>query len=182
MGMPVAREIELRVRVRRGMESKYWLVAASGTGAVAPLAQTPASAQVQLPTIVIESQDGQGAAAGNGAAQSANTDPSTAIDGYVAESSSTGTKTSTPLREIPQSVSVVKHDQFEDRGADTLPEAISYNSGVAVNPYGLASRFYQFIIRGFEQNTTGVYRDALRLPTFSGESGGARHQRSVWSC
>jgi len=36
-----------------------------------------------------------------------------------------------------------------------------------VNPYGLDGRYDQFIIRGFEQNTTGVYRDGLRLPTSS---------------
>ncbi|WP_170937059.1 MULTISPECIES: TonB-dependent siderophore receptor [Rhodomicrobium] len=94
-------------------------------------------------------------------------DPSTKIDGYVAESTSTGTKTDTPLREIPQSVSVVTREQIDERGATTLSDAIAYSAGIAVNPYGLDGRYDQFIIRGFEQNTTGIYRDGLRLPIFS---------------
>jgi iron complex outermembrane receptor protein len=135
--------------------------AISALGALTPFIPQTALSQVLLEQVVIETQ------AGGGAAQQDKADPSTAIDGYVAGSTPTGTKTNTPLREIPQSVSVVTRDQIEDRGADSLAEAIAYSSGVAITPYGLDSRFDQFIIRGFEQNTTGVYRDGLRLPTFS---------------
>jgi iron complex outermembrane recepter protein len=135
--------------------------AISALGALTPLIPQTALSQVLLEEVVIETQ------AGGGATQQGKADPSTAIDGYVAESTPTGTKTNTPLREIPQSVSVVTRDQIEDRGADSLEEVISYSAGIGVNPFGNDARFDQFIIRGFEQNITGVYRDGLRLPVFS---------------
>jgi len=159
------------------MQTKLGTVALAMLGAAWAITEG-ADAQTALPGITVESnQQGQGGGGGAEAApagesapaQAAATtgNPANAIDGYVAESSATGTKTNTPLREIPQSVSVVTRDQIDDRGAQTLGDAISYSAGVSVNPYGLDGRYDQFIIRGFEQNTTGVYRDGLRLPTYS---------------
>ena len=141
------------------MSIKFRVIALGALGTAVHLLPHAAMAQIQLQGIVIEGVQNE---AGAG-----DVDPSTAIDGYVAESSNTGTKTGTPLNEIPQSISVVTRDQLEDRGADTLEDAIGYSAGVAINPYGVDSRYDQFIIRGFEQNTTGVYRDGLRLPAFS---------------
>jgi iron complex outermembrane receptor protein len=158
------------------MQTKYGTVALGVLGAALMITDR-VEAQTALPPITVEgNQQGQGGGGGQSApaaqpapaeAPATGGNPANAIDGYVAESSSTGTKTNTPLREIPQSVSVVTRDQIDDRGAQTLAESIGYSAGVAVNPYGLDSRFDQFIIRGFEQNTTGVYRDGLRLPTSS---------------
>jgi iron complex outermembrane recepter protein len=140
-----------------------------------------AGAQTTLPGVTVESNQPRQGGGGGGSAQVAapapepvaaeapaeGGNPANAIDGYVAESTSTGTKTNTPLREIPQSVSVVTRDQIEDRGAQTLNDTIGYSAGVAPSPFGLDTRFDQFMIRGFDQNTTGVYRDGLRLPTVS---------------
>ena len=153
------------------MQAKVRCIALGVIGASAQLTVGPVQAQTALPGVTIESTGGaagtESGPSGGNQGRTTGGDPSTAIDGYVAESSSTGTKTNTPLREIPQSVSVVTRDQIEDRGAETLDEAIGYSAGIGVNPFGDDARFDQFIIRGFEQNITGVYRDGLRLPVFS---------------
>lgn len=150
------------------MQLKYQTILL-GTLAVASQALTGAAqAQTALEPVIVEGA-GTGTATSDGGAPAASTDnnnPATQIDGYVAGSTATGTKTNTPLREVPQSISVVTRDQIDDRGAKTLNEAVGYSAGVAINPYGFDHRHDQFIIRGFEQNTTGVYRDGLRLPTF----------------
>ena len=150
------------------MQAKIGFIALGVIGASVQFAPDTAQAQTVLPGITIQGAGGAAATeSGGDQGQTSGGNPSTAIDGYVAGNSSTGTKTNTPLREIPQSVSVVTRDQIEDRGAETLNEAIGYSAGVAISPYGVDTRYDQFIIRGFEQNTTGVYRDGLRLPTFS---------------
>lgn len=84
---------------------------------------------------------------------------------FVAVDTSTGMKMDVPLREVPQSVSVVTRQQMDDRGVQTLADAIDYSAGVAASPYGYDNRYEQFVIRGFDENLLGVYRDGMRLPT-----------------
>lgn len=84
---------------------------------------------------------------------------------FVATDTSTGMKMDVPLREVPQSVSVVTRQQMDDRGVQTLSDAIDYSAGVSASPYGADARFEQFVIRGFDENLLGVYRDGMRLPT-----------------
>ncbi|MFG1391584.1 TonB-dependent siderophore receptor [Xanthobacter agilis] len=84
---------------------------------------------------------------------------------FVAVDTSTGMKMDVPLREVPQSVSVVTRQQMQDRGVQTLSDAIDYSAGVSASPYGEDARFEQFVIRGFDENLLGVYRDGMRLPT-----------------
>ncbi|HML42801.1 MAG TPA: TonB-dependent receptor plug domain-containing protein, partial [Hyphomicrobium zavarzinii] len=70
------------------------------------------------------------------------------VKDYVATDSSVGTKTDTPLRETPQSISVVGKEQIRDQGAQTLQEATRYVPGVFADPYGFDSRGDSSIIRG----------------------------------
>ena len=42
------------------------------------------------------------------------------VDGYVATRSATGTKTDTPILQIPQSVSVITADRMQDQGVQTV--------------------------------------------------------------
>lgn len=83
-------------------------------------------------------------------------------DGYVAKSARVATKTNTPLKKVPQTVSVVSREQLEDRNVQTLNEALSYTPGVRVNAFGFDPRFDSFYIRGFNVVYNGVYRDGLR--------------------
>ena len=77
-----------------------------------------------------ESAEGTGPAAE--ASRGAPGTGTTGIDGYIATGTSTATKTNTPLKNIPQSISVVTKQQAEDRGSESLGEALAYVPGVVV--------------------------------------------------
>jgi iron complex outermembrane receptor protein len=85
-----------------------------------------------------------------------------ATGGFVAASSTTATKTSAPLIEIPQTVSVITQDQMNARNVQTVNEAIQYTGSVGVDSYGTESRFDWINIRGFDQSTYGLFRDNSR--------------------
>lgn len=85
------------------------------------------------------------------------------VGGYVAGRSTTGSKTDTPLIENPQSISVISRERMDDQGVRTVSDALRYTPGVQAEPYGTDSRLDWFVIRGFQQNETGLYRDNLRL-------------------
>lgn len=70
------------------------------------------------------------------------------VKDYVATDSAVGTKTNTPLKETPQSISVVGKEQIRDQGAQSLQEATRYVPGVFADPYGPDSRGDSSIIRG----------------------------------
>jgi iron complex outermembrane receptor protein len=81
------------------------------------------------------------------------------VKDYLPKSTATGMKTDTPLKEIPQSVTVVGAEQIRDMGAQTLQEALQYVPGVVADGYGLDSRSDGPFIRGTE---AAEYLDGLR--------------------
>ncbi|MDQ8731841.1 TonB-dependent siderophore receptor [Bradyrhizobium sp. LHD-71] len=84
------------------------------------------------------------------------------VQGYVATRSGTGSKTDTPIRELPQTVNVVTADQIREQGAQSVSQALRYTPGVFTETYGTASQFDAYTqIRGFQAD---FYLDALRLP------------------
>ncbi|HEX2889781.1 MAG TPA: TonB-dependent siderophore receptor [Vineibacter terrae] len=100
--------------------------------------------------------------------QDSRTDPVRGpVRGFVARDSAAGSKTSTPIRETPQSVSVITRDQLDAQGAQTLTQAMRYSAGVAADPYGADARSDWFVIRGFGAD---VYVDGLRLPKVNNTS------------
>lgn len=113
---------------------------------------------IQLDPVVIQSEGGtpDGSAAGEALV---GTGP---VDGYVAPATTTGSKTTTPLIEIPQSISVVTSQQLEDRNVQTLGQALTYSAGVLAEPFGNDVRFTSPIIRGFEA-TDSVYLNSFRF-------------------
>lgn len=56
---------------------------------------------------------------------------------YASVLSSGGTKTSTPLAETPQAISVVTRFQIEDQAAQTLQEVLRYAPGVRAETFGV---------------------------------------------
>ncbi|MCK9919308.1 TonB-dependent siderophore receptor [Microbacteriaceae bacterium K1510] len=84
------------------------------------------------------------------------------VEGYVATRSAAGSKSDTPIVEIPQSVSVVTNDQMRDRNVQTVVEALQYTPGVVTHAGGKDPRFDGFYIRGFNTQGYGSYRDGLR--------------------
>ena len=71
------------------------------------------------------------------------------LQGYVAKESAAGTKTSTPLRKTPQSISVITREQMDDQAAASVADALSYSSGVLTNYRGNSNRNDEIIARGF---------------------------------
>lgn len=112
-------------------------------------AQTqPATGEIALETVTVEGQVGSG------------TGP---VNGYVPNRTTTGSKTDTPIEEIPQSVSVIGREEIEDRQAQKVDEALRYTAGVFAQPYGLDSDTDWFFIRGFDAGQTGVFLNNLPL-------------------
>ncbi|MBE7184245.1 MAG: TonB-dependent siderophore receptor [Methylobacterium mesophilicum] len=108
-------------------------------------------ATAQLEEVVVE---------GQGAGQGAATGP---VDGYVARATATGSKTATPIQEIPQAVSVVGRDEIDDRGAQKVDEALRYTAGVFSQPFGNDADTNWVYVRGFDATQTGIYQDGLQL-------------------
>jgi len=95
-----------------------------------------------------------------------STDQSDAPDileanGYVAQSGRAATKTRKPLNETAQSVSIITHQQLEDRKPQSLLDALNYTSGINTSQYGFDPRFDAFKIRGIDLTYTGVFKDGL---------------------
>lgn len=133
------------------MKINFALLASSAL-VLAPLqafAQSGETRAIQLDEVVVE-----GASTGQSGPLSAN--------GYVATSGRSGTKTDTPLLEIPQSISTVTQAQIEERKPQSLLEALAYTPGTSVGNYGFDPRYDAFTIRGVDVTYTGVFRDGLR--------------------
>lgn len=109
-----------------------------------------AAQDIELDTIVIAGDDDSDLAA---------TGP---VNGYVAKRTTSGSKTSTPLNRVPQSVSVIGRDQIEDRGATKADEALRYTAGVFAQPYGSDSDTNWMFIRGFNATAQGTFQDGLQ--------------------
>ena len=150
---------------------------------------TPAEAQSsarELPAVVVDQpsrppaarsrpapRQQSASAASRRAAQRAQTAPDAAaaagartetatgpVRGYLAGQSGTGTKTDTPLRETPQSITVVTADRVTDQGALTVQESLRYVPGVFADAYGPDSRGDYPRIRGQDPN---IYLDGTRV-------------------
>jgi iron complex outermembrane recepter protein len=97
------------------------------------------------------------------AAAAAGVRPETAtgpVRGYLANQSGTGTKTDTPLRETPQSITVVTADRVKDQGALTVQETLRYVPGVFADAFGPDSRGDYPRFRGQDPN---IYLDGTRV-------------------
>ncbi|WP_083567482.1 TonB-dependent siderophore receptor [Hyphomicrobium sp. CS1GBMeth3] len=81
------------------------------------------------------------------------------VEGYNATRTATGMKTDTPLKEIPQSVSVVGAEQIRDMSAQNLQDTLRYVPGVVADGYGTDSRADGPLIRG---TAASEYLDGLR--------------------
>lgn len=71
------------------------------------------------------------------------------VDGYVARQTFSGTKTDTPIAEIPQSISVVPNQQMEDQQVESVAEALRYTPGVFSEYRGASNVRDEVFVRGF---------------------------------
>lgn len=88
------------------------------------------------------------------------------IDGYVARTSASATKTATPISETPQAISVIGAKQIQDQDIETLDQALNYTPGVRGQANGFDYRNDWFILRGFRAHEAGIYLDGLQLYGF----------------
>lgn len=74
------------------------------------------------------------------------------------------TKLATPDIETPQSVSIVTREQFEEQGATSVRQAVSYTPGVYSNQIGASNRFDYIVLRGVSDGSLdNVYLDGLKM-------------------
>jgi TonB-dependent siderophore receptor len=95
-----------------------------------------------------------------------------AVKGYVAKRTATGTKTDTPIVEVPQTVNVVTADQIEATKAQTLSDVLAYTPGV-VSRQANDHTGDSFTIRGFHASSQygSFYRDGTKymVNSFAGQ-------------
>ncbi|WP_438275361.1 TonB-dependent siderophore receptor [Nitrobacter sp.] len=91
------------------------------------------------------------------------------VNGFVASRSATGTKTDTPIIEVPQSISVITRDQIEARKPSVLVDALTYTPGVTAEVSGIMPSDSIIKIRGFDawdrnSGKGAFYLNGLRTP------------------
>lgn len=99
-------------------------------------------------------------AAAAGASAPARETATGPVQGYLATTSGTGTKTDTPLNQTAQSISVVSAERVRDQGVSSVQETLRYVPGVFAEPGGVDSRNDYFKIRGQDPN---IYLDGTRV-------------------
>ncbi len=84
------------------------------------------------------------------------------LTGYVTSVAGSGTKSDTPIVQVPQTINVITADQIRDQGAQSVSQALGYTPGVSVNNFGALSPTDAYTrIRGFRADQ---YLDGTRLP------------------
>jgi iron complex outermembrane receptor protein len=97
----------------------------------------------------------------NPAVQAAEADADTPRneDEIVVTAANAGTKTETPLIELPQPIKVITADQYLAQGAISISDTVKYAAGVLANPYGRDTRVDGFNVRGIDALQ---FRDGMR--------------------
>ncbi|MBI3507752.1 MAG: TonB-dependent siderophore receptor [Proteobacteria bacterium] len=109
------------------------------------IAQAPATLPIVLPPVDVKTRSAPG---GDGA-----------VEGYNAGSSRTATKTDTPVRDTPQSISIMTKEFVDDVSAQSMQDAVRYVPGVTMHQ-GEGNRD-QFIFRG-NSSSADFFIDGVR--------------------
>jgi iron complex outermembrane recepter protein len=80
-------------------------------------------------------------------------------DEIIVTGANAGTKTETPLIELPQPVTIITADQYLAQGAISISDTVKYAAGVLANPYGRDTRVDGFNVRGIDALQ---FRDGMR--------------------
>jgi iron complex outermembrane recepter protein len=88
-------------------------------------------------------------------------------EGYYMPESSVGTRTDTPLRDIPASIQVIPRQVLEDQRINQVREAVTNVSGVTPGAVGSqANAGGNFIIRGFQTDRDNLFVNGFRRYNF----------------
>jgi iron complex outermembrane receptor protein len=143
----VSGQMTARQALERMLAGSGLAASVSGSAVVVRAVPAPQAGETTLPVVTVTA----------GAEQESATGP---VQGYVAKRSAAGTKTDTPLVEIPQSITVVGREQIADQGAQSLQETLRYAPSVVADLFGLDTRNDGFAIRG--QEATIQFLDGMR--------------------
>lgn len=66
---------------------------------------------------------------------------------------------------LPRAVTVLPRELFDAQGARTMEETVAYSPGIVTETYGQDNRYDEYILRGFEAQIGGAYRDGMPLRT-----------------
>ncbi len=87
----------------------------------------------------------------------------TVANGIVAKGSRVGTKTETPILEVPQTVNVITRREMDQRGATDFNSIVSYTPGIRAIDYPGGQGAPDIYLRGFRAfNLFSMYKDGLR--------------------
>ncbi|MDZ7960264.1 MAG: TonB-dependent siderophore receptor [Aulosira sp. DedQUE10] len=90
-------------------------------------------------------------------------------DGYRVQEATTGTRTETPIRDIPQSIQVVPRQVFEDQNVTELGDALRNVSGVITLSNSQVINGDSAIIRGFSAGlNANSYVNGIKRTDFAG--------------
>jgi iron complex outermembrane recepter protein len=96
-------------------------------------------------------------------------------EGYNPSNTSVGTRTDTPLRDIPQSIQVIPEQVLEDRQVRRITEGLENTAGVISITGATSDRDY-FTVRGFE-NYTGFLINGIPDPQIPNDGSFANVER-----
>lgn len=77
----------------------------------------------------------------------------------VVTGANAGTKTETPLIELPQPLTIIPSETYLSQGAINISDTVKYAAGVLANPYGRDTRVDGFNVRGI---SALQFRDGMR--------------------
>lgn len=80
-------------------------------------------------------------------------------DDIIVQAAIAGTKTETPLVELPQPITIITADQYLSQGAISISDTVKYAAGVLASPYGRDTRVDGFNVRGLDALQ---FRDGMR--------------------
>lgn len=80
-------------------------------------------------------------------------------DSILVTAPTAGTKTETPIVQIPQPLTIITADQYLSQGAISISDTVKYAAGVLANPYGRDTRVDGFNVRGIDALQ---FRDGMR--------------------
>ncbi|WP_373976172.1 TonB-dependent siderophore receptor [Chitinibacter sp. SCUT-21] len=100
----------------------------------------------------------------------ANSENQNRADGnWTSSDSRAATKTTTPLNELAQSVSVVRQEQIEAQKPRTIAQALDYVPGAYSGLFGNAMRYDYVALRGFvDTSMANTVLDGMRLMSDAG--------------
>ncbi|NNC22583.1 TonB-dependent siderophore receptor [Salinisphaera sp. USBA-960] len=88
------------------------------------------------------------------------------VQDFAPSRTTVGTKTDTPIDEVPQSISVITRGRMDAQNMDSVSDVFQYTPGVKGEVNGNDARVDWLSFRGFNDNGHAVYKDSLQQPSF----------------